>query len=91
MKDKLETVFYGKNQDPLGKGAEMQKLMNLILRYIREQGEEGATTRQVSDACDLSIYSSRNWLLKLESEGLIYNTKLSERKNKWFVLDEYNI
>ncbi|TQI79107.1 FaeA-like protein [Serratia fonticola] len=85
MKEKLETVFYGKNQSPLEKTAEMKRVMTLILQFLREQGEEGVTTRQVSNACDLSIYSSRNWLIKLESVGLIYNRKQSERKSKWFI------
>jgi transposase len=82
MKEKLETVFYGKNQSPLEKTAEMKRVMTLILQFL---GEEGVTTRQVSNACDLSIYSSRNWLIKLESVGLIYNRKQSERKSKWFI------
>lgn len=40
-------------------------LLNVTTALL-QHGEQGAYTRDIANACDMSIYAARNWLLKLE-------------------------
>ncbi len=53
--------------------------MKEVLMVVFNAGEEGITTREVADHCDMSVYSARNWLMKLEQEKQII--KKSRPKN----------
>ncbi|HGM5490591.1 TPA: FaeA/PapI family transcriptional regulator [Serratia fonticola] len=59
-------------------------VIGTISHYLEACGHEGATTRQVSDNCDISIYMARNWLLRLKGYGAVEHEEVSVRKNKWF-------
>lgn len=56
--------------------------MRDVLLVVCNADDEGITTREVADKCDLSVYSARNWLMKLESEGRIYK-KTRPRNSTW--------
>ena len=55
-----------------------------IMLVVISNRTKGVTTRDVSDYCDISIYSARNWLLKLSELGQVYSEKESERQYKWY-------
>lgn len=54
-----------------------------VLRYVLESGEAGLTTRSIADRCDMSIYSARNWLMKLEESQVICRIEQS-KKTLWY-------
>lgn len=57
----------------------LQGKMHNVLMVVCGANEQGLTTREIAERCDMSVYAARNWLLKLEEEGLIY--KLSRPRN----------
>lgn len=59
--------------------------MMTIFNVIVNADKDGVTTRHVSDQCDMSIYSARNWLMKLEEEGHIHHETVGTRKTLWFL------
>lgn len=42
-----------------------------IISQLLKAGPDGMTTRQLADLCDISIYTARHWLLKLEEQDYI--------------------
>lgn len=62
-------------------------VLNDINDFLIKCGDAGATTREVSNACNISIYAARNWLIRLEECGEVLNIRISPRKNKWLKKD----
>ena len=61
----------------------INKKMIDILQALMAQASQGLTTRLVAEQCDMSVYSARNWLLKLEELSLVH--KSSDTRNAlWF-------
>jgi response regulator of citrate/malate metabolism len=67
--------------------ASSQLKLESILSYLRGKGDTGATTREISDHCDLSVYSARNWLLKLEEKHYVILVSDSIRSSKWKIVN----
>ncbi|WP_162791108.1 FaeA/PapI family transcriptional regulator [Enterobacter asburiae] len=62
----------------------LQGKMNQVMMAVYQAGENGLTTREVADICDLSVYAARNWLMKLEAENHIQ--KMTKPRNTtWHV------
>lgn len=57
-----------------------------ILSSVIDAGSKGVTIRELSEKCDLSIYSVRNWIQHLVNEGTIL--KDSERIPKYRYFNE---
>lgn len=49
----------------------VKEKMVSVLQVVLEAGESGLTTRDIANKCDLSVYSARNWLIKLETDNVI--------------------
>lgn len=62
----LSTVYSGK-LDPNERGYTVKQE---ILNYLIKKGSS-ATTRDVADECELTIYSARRWLMLLEESGFL--------------------
>lgn len=75
-REKLENIL---NSSP---NENMIKALNCIIKA----GADGITTREVATQCNISIFSARNWLSKLEAEGFI-NKKETPRTKVWFLLN----
>jgi DNA-binding MarR family transcriptional regulator len=61
----------------------------LILNDIMVTSGNGMTTRQIADKFDLSIYTARNILLKLEAENFVQ--RLPDNKGyRWFASSMQN-
>ncbi|UYK97525.1 FaeA/PapI family transcriptional regulator [Pantoea stewartii] len=60
------------------------QMKDVIMCLIKKQSE-GILTRDVADECDMSIYAARNWLLKLENNGLL-KREAGTKSCKWFIL-----
>ncbi|MGA4650071.1 FaeA/PapI family transcriptional regulator [Citrobacter portucalensis] len=58
--------------------------MRSILAEVIKSGGKGVTTRDISNCCDMSIYSARNWLIRLEDEGQVFHTNVGKNK-VWFL------
>lgn len=56
--------------------------MQQVLIAVYQADDNGLTTREVADICDLSVYSARNWLMKLENEEYIVK-KTKPRSTTW--------
>lgn len=56
--------------------------MHQVMMAVYHADENGLTTREVADICDLSVYSARNWLMKLENEAYIMK-KEKPRNTTW--------
>lgn len=63
----------------------LNEKMAMVLGALEQAGDKGATSRDISDTCDLSIYSARNWLIKLEEADFIYHRRIDARKTLWFI------
>jgi hypothetical protein len=66
-----------------GECAHITGKMREVFHAVCYAGENGITTRAVADMCDLSVYSARNWLMKLEQEGRVYK-KVQPRNSTWY-------
>ena len=53
-----------------------------VMNAVYDAGENGMTTREVANICDLSVYAARNWLIKLENEGYVIK-KMKPRNTTW--------
>lgn len=53
-----------------------------VMMAVYHADENGLTTREIADICDLSVYSARNWLMKLENEAYIMK-KQKPRNTTW--------
>jgi len=62
----------------------LQGKMNEVMMAVYQAGENGLTTREVADKCDLSVYAARNWLMKLEKEMHIQK-KIKPRNTTWHI------
>jgi len=62
--------------------------MSSIIAVVSKSENQGVTTRDISDRCDMSIYSARNWLRKLEEEGRVFHIEAEKRKTLWFIKNE---
>ena len=60
----------------------LKEKMHQVMMAVYHADENGLTTREVADICDLSVYSARNWLMKLENEAYIMK-KEKPRKTTW--------
>ncbi|WP_421512465.1 FaeA/PapI family transcriptional regulator (plasmid) [Enterobacter sp. JS8-1] len=60
----------------------LQGKMHQVMMAVYHADENGLTTREVADICDLSVYSARNWLMKLENEAHIMK-KEKPRNTTW--------
>jgi len=67
--------------------SQLNDKMASILAVMSRADNEGVTTRYISDECDMSIYSARNWLIKLEEEGYVFHKKSGKRKAIWFITE----
>ena len=47
-----------------------EKMIDVLLS-VMSSGENGVSTREVSNQCDLTIYAARNWLMRLERDGVV--------------------
>lgn len=63
------------------KGCHNIKIEIEIVKYMIKKGGN-MTTREIADACDLSIYSARRWLMRLEKKGVI-KSQASKRIIRW--------
>lgn len=61
-------------------------IINMIHDCLIQFCDDGATTREVSEYCDISVYSARHWLMKLQEAEIVSATKSGGRINKWFLL-----
>lgn len=59
--------------------------VELIIQYLKDLSSDGATTREVSDFCDISVYSARHWLMKMEEHQIVHSVKSRGRINKWYI------
>jgi response regulator of citrate/malate metabolism len=59
--------------------------VELIIQCLKDLSDEGATTREVSDYCDISVYSARHWLMKMEEQEIVHSVKNGGRVNKWYI------
>lgn len=57
------------------------KIKTEIVKHIIKKGGS-ITTREIADACGLSIYSARRWLMSLEKKGII-KSQASKRMINW--------
>lgn len=53
-----------------------------ILQMMIQSHEREMSTRNIADACGISIYSARNWLIKLQQQGLVNENKCA-RSSTW--------
>lgn len=60
------------------------KKMQKVLMVICKAKEDGLTTREVAEICDMSVYAARNWLMKLEESGHISRAN-RPRNTTWHV------
>lgn len=61
-------------------------IIRMILRALSEMQSDGLTTREISDACDISIYAARNWLTKLKEHGVVDCIYVNGRVVRWFII-----
>lgn len=59
--------------------------VELIIQYLSDLTDEGATTRDVSYYCDISVYSARHWLIKMEEQDMVHSVKHGGRVSKWYI------
>lgn len=62
----------------------LQGKMHTVLTVVCGASEQGLTTREIAELCDMSVYAARNWLLKLEEDGYIYKSS-RPRNTTWHV------
>jgi FaeA-like protein. len=72
-------AFEPKNHNP---EFHIKDKMKEVFMAVCNAGEEGITTRKVADVCDMSVYSARNWLMKLEQNEAI-SKKTKTRNCTW--------
>lgn len=60
-------------------------IVDLIIQCLTDLSDDGATTRNVSDYCDISVYSARHWLMKMEEKHMVRSFKHSEKVSKWYL------
>lgn len=65
----------------------VQRVISALHDFFREsdtqnQVEVYASTREIADRCELSIYNARHILIKLEKEGVI--TSVKQRKSLYW-------
>lgn len=60
-------------------------IVERIIQCLTDLSDYGATTRNVSDYCDISVYSARHWLLKMEEHNMVRSFKYGEKVSKWFL------
>lgn len=80
----FQDIIGTKSEAPLPqKEGMLQCKKRTVLNAVRGCTEkEGLTIREVAEICDMSVYAARNWLLKLEQEGLIYKS-CRPRNSTW--------
>lgn len=61
---------------------QMNPIMASIIEILIDAEEHTANTREIADRCDLSIYSARNWLIRLEEAGFVCR-KVAPRGYLW--------
>lgn len=74
------------NRDKLSdsSGNILQGKMHTVLMAVYGASQQGFTTREIAELCDMSVYAARNWLLKLEEDGHIYKSS-RPRNTTWHV------
>ena len=65
------------------------KVINALNEFFAEKMHAGlssvyASTRDIADRSDLSIYNARHILIKLEKEGVITSVKKENRKSLYW-------
>ena len=66
-------------------GRLLQGKMHTVFMVVCGASENGLTTREIAERCDMSVYAARNWLLKLEKEGHIYKSS-RPRNTTWHII-----
>lgn len=56
----------------------------IILRLLKEHGDEGLSTRELANFCGMSIYRVRHLLLPLEKYGQVSRNKM-QKHHRWFL------
>lgn len=79
------TMFYPVAVDMLSKIKHIDDInqkMIIVFTTILQAGSQGLTIREVSEKCDMTVYASRNWLIRLEKKRLIHRSN-NTRNAKW--------
>ena len=74
MLRKLNDFHYTKSMKKLEENSpegRVNEKLALVLSVISNSNQKGLNTREIADKCDMTVYSARNWLLKLEQKGII--------------------
>lgn len=64
----------------------VEKVIHALKAFFEENGRDGtssvyATTRDIANLSELSIYNTRHVLIKLEQEGVVTSVKRENRKS----------
>ena len=72
----------------------VEKVINALKAFFEENSNSSsvyATTRDIANRSEISIYNARHILIKLEQEGVVASVKLENRKSLfWDKTDLFN-
>ena len=74
MLRKLNNFHYAESMQKLERNSPKGRVsakLALVLSVISNSHQKGLNTREIADKCNMTVYSARNWLLKLEQNGII--------------------
>jgi len=78
----------------IGRAKSVQRVMSALQEFFKESdthtendAEVYASTRDIADRSELSIYNARHILIKLEKEGMI--TSVKQRKSLYWNKTEF--